>query len=182
METSLSSSPGRRAQRRGGLPGRVFCDGASALCDGAAGAELTTPDTAGLGDLPGVGQRLRRAVALTPDLKILVAHGYFDLATPYFRLQVRAGALELDEDTFPNLQLSVYPGGHMFYTRVDARKQFHADAKVLYQASRRGPQRRAGGPGLQPIWPERVLSGILRSPRLSAGDRLPQWAGRGRGP
>ncbi|HEU5284138.1 MAG TPA: hypothetical protein VFU53_10005, partial [Burkholderiales bacterium] len=111
--------------------------------------ELMNPDVlrgwnwaeAGLGDLPGVGQRLRRALALAPELKVLVAHGYFDLATPYFASKYVLERLELDEDMFPNLRLSVYPGGHMFYTRADARKQFHADAKALYQASLGAPQR-----------------------------------------
>jgi carboxypeptidase C (cathepsin A) len=93
---------------------------------------------AGLGDLPGVGQRLRRALSLQPTLKVLVAHGYFDLATPYFASKYLVERLELDEDAFGSLRLSVYPGGHMFYTRADARKLFYADAKALYQASSGG--------------------------------------------
>jgi carboxypeptidase C (cathepsin A) len=111
--------------------------------------ELTNPDVlrdwnwaeAGLGDLPGVGQRLRRALSLNPKLKVLLAHGYFDLATPYFASKYVVERLELDDNIFPNLRLSVYPGGHMFYTRADARTQFHADAKALYEASSLGPQR-----------------------------------------
>ncbi len=70
--------------------------------------ELMNPDVAqswnwaeaGLGDLPGVGLRLRRALSLNPRLKLLIAHGYFDLATPYFaskyvveRLGARPGHL-----------------------------------------------------------------------------------------
>jgi carboxypeptidase C (cathepsin A) len=48
--------------------------------------------------------------------------------------------LELGEDIFPNLRLSVYPGGHMFYMRADARKQFFDDAKALYETPSRNPQ------------------------------------------
>jgi carboxypeptidase C (cathepsin A) len=111
--------------------------------------ELTNPDVlrswnwaeAGLGDLPGVGQRLRRALALDPRLKVLVAHGYFDLATPYFASKLVLERLELDEDIFHNLRLAVYSGGHMFYTRADARTQFYADARALYEASSLGQQR-----------------------------------------
>ncbi len=75
--------------------------------------ELMNPDVArawnwaeaGLGDLPGVGARLRMALSLNPKLKILVAHGYFDLATPYFASKYVVERLELGEDIFPNLQL-----------------------------------------------------------------------------
>ena len=49
------------------------------------------------------------------------------------------GALDLLRS--PNLSLSVYPGGHMFYTRADARKQFYRDAKALYETSSVAPQR-----------------------------------------
>ena len=111
--------------------------------------DLMNPDVArawnwaeaGLGDLPGVGPRLRSALALNPKLKVLVAHGYFDLATPYFASKYVVERLELDETISPNLSLSVYPGGHMFYTRADARKQFYRDAKALYETSSVAPQR-----------------------------------------
>ena len=96
---------------------------------------------AGLGDLPGVGPRLRSGLALNPQLKVLIAHGYFDLATPYFASKYVVERLELDEAISPNLSLTVYPGGHMFYTRADARKQFYRDAKVLYQTSSATPRR-----------------------------------------
>ena len=84
-------------------------------------------------ELPGVGQRLSNALALNPKLKVLIAHGYFDLATPYFASKYVIERLELDEAIFPNLQLRVYPGGHMFYTHTNAREQFYLDAEALYR-------------------------------------------------
>ena len=97
---------------------------------------------ADLGELPGVGPRLRIGLSLNPKLKVLLAHGYFDLATPYFASKYVVARLELDEDIFPNLRLTVYPGGHMFYTRTDARQQFYRDAKALYEMSSMTPQQR----------------------------------------
>ena len=105
--------------------------------------ELMNPDVAnswnwaegGLGDLPGVGQRLRRAFSLNPKLKLLIAHGYFDLATPYFASKYVVERLELDQAISPNLHLSVYAGGHMFYTHARAREQLYTDVKALYEAS-----------------------------------------------
>ena len=94
---------------------------------------------AGLGELPGVGSRLRSGLTLNPDLKVLIAHGYFDLATPYFASKYIMERLELDEAVFPNLRLSVYPGGHMFYMHADAREQLYRDAKALYETSSKAP-------------------------------------------
>jgi len=113
--------------------------------------ELINPDVlqswnwaeAGLGDLPGVGLRLRRALSLNPRLKLLIAHGYFDLATPYFASKYVVERLELDQTTAPHLQLSVYAGGHMFYTHARAREQLYADVKALYEASLEKPPHRA---------------------------------------
>jgi carboxypeptidase C (cathepsin A) len=90
---------------------------------------------AGLGDLPGVGHRLRRALSLNPKLKVLIAHGYFDLATPYFASKYVVERLELDAAVSPHLRLSVYPGGHMFYTKASARDALYTDVKAMYEAS-----------------------------------------------
>jgi carboxypeptidase C (cathepsin A) len=65
--------------------------------------------------------------------------GYFDLATPYFASKYILERLELDEVIFPNLRLSLYPGGHMFYTRADAREHLYRDAKALYEMSTQTP-------------------------------------------
>jgi carboxypeptidase C (cathepsin A) len=104
--------------------------------------ELMNPDVlqawdwaeAGLGELPGVGQRLRRGLSLNPSLKVLIAHGYFDLATPYFASKYVVERLELDQAASPHLRLSVYPGGHMFYTHAASRSALYADAKAMYEA------------------------------------------------
>ena len=87
----------------------------------------------GESELPGVGANLRSGLSLNPDLKVLIAHGYFDLATPYFASKYLIERLELDDASFPNLRLSLYPGGHMFYTRTDAREQLYRDVQALYE-------------------------------------------------
>jgi carboxypeptidase C (cathepsin A) len=105
--------------------------------------ELMNPDVlqewdwaeAGLGELPGVGHRLRRALSLNPSLKVLIAHGYFDLATPYFASKYVVERLELDEATSPNLRLGIYAGGHMFYTHAASRASLYQDASAMYEAA-----------------------------------------------
>jgi len=83
---------------------------------------------------------LRGALALDGNLRVLVAHGFTDLVTPYF-----ASKLLIDQMpafAVERLSLTVYPGGHMFYSRPDSRAAFHRDAAALFAqalAARRMP-------------------------------------------
>ena len=73
---------------------------------------------------------LRQILALDPKLKVLVAHGLFDLATPYFGSKIQLDqlpALAAPE----RLKFVVYPGGHMFYSRDASRQAFRAEAEAL---------------------------------------------------
>jgi carboxypeptidase C (cathepsin A) len=71
---------------------------------------------------------LRQILALDPKLKVLVAHGLFDLATPYFGSQV-----ELDQlpPFAARIKLVVYPGGHMFYSRDASRQAFRDEVEAM---------------------------------------------------
>ena len=77
---------------------------------------------------------LRELLAFIPSFRLLVAHGYADMVTPY-------GASRYVLDHLPPLgdpsraQLLLYRGGHMFYTDAESRKAFSADAKAFYQST-----------------------------------------------
>ncbi|WP_024510628.1 peptidase S10 [Bradyrhizobium sp. ARR65] len=71
---------------------------------------------------------LRQIVALDPKLKVLVAHGLFDLATPYFGSQI---ALDQLPPFASRVRLAVYPGGHMFYSRDASRQAFRTEVQQL---------------------------------------------------
>src|SRR5262249_36459158 len=73
---------------------------------------------------------LRQILALDPRLKVLVAHGLFDLASPYFGTRIRLDQLPAFASP-ERVRLAVYPGGHMFYSREGARKAFRSDVEVL---------------------------------------------------
>jgi carboxypeptidase C (cathepsin A) len=73
---------------------------------------------------------LRQILALDPKLKVLVAHGLFDLATPYFGSKILLDQLPAFA-TPPRVKLVVFPGGHMFYARDAARKAFRTEAEAL---------------------------------------------------
>lgn len=77
-------------------------------------------------------EELRRALALDGKMRVLVTHGFTDLVTPYF-----ASKLLLDQlpDLGPEkrVALSVYEGGHMFYSRQASRQAFRTDVQRLFE-------------------------------------------------
>ena len=73
---------------------------------------------------------LRKALALDPKLKVLVGHGLFDLATPYFGSKIVLDQLPAFAGP-QRVKLVVYPGGHMFYSREASRKAFRAEAEAM---------------------------------------------------
>lgn len=77
---------------------------------------------------------LRGVMALDGNLRVLVAHGFTDLVTPYFTSKLLIDQLPAF-GTDRRIALTVYPGGHMFYSRPDSRAAFHKDAAELYAAS-----------------------------------------------
>jgi carboxypeptidase C (cathepsin A) len=74
--------------------------------------------------------QLRQILALDPKLKLLVGHGLFDLATPYFASKILLDQLPAYASP-ERVKLVVYPGGHMFYSRDAARRAFRAEAEAL---------------------------------------------------
>lgn len=76
---------------------------------------------------------LRKAVAADPKMKVLIVHGYDDLSCPFF-------ASKLIVDQMPpmgdpgRVRLSLYPGGHMFYSRPDSQAAFRRDVMAMYGA------------------------------------------------
>lgn len=74
--------------------------------------------------------QLRQILALDPKLKLLVGHGLFDLATPYFGSKILLDQLPAYASP-ERVKLVVYPGGHMFYSRDAARQAFRTEAETL---------------------------------------------------
>ncbi|CAO4180183.1 S10 family peptidase [Methylorubrum populi] len=99
---------------------------------------------------------LKEVLALDGRMRVLVAHGFTDLVTPYF-----ASKMLLDQvpvyGSADRLKLSVYPGGHMFYTRPDSRNAFHDDAADLFARAleARSDGSAAGGTGAGATMPEK---------------------------
>lgn len=76
---------------------------------------------------------LRQALATDPSFHVLIAHGLFDLLTPYFDTQMILNQIPKSVGA-DRVDFQVYPGGHMFYSRADSRLAFRNAAKKLYGA------------------------------------------------
>ncbi|WP_114945675.1 S10 family peptidase [Microvirga calopogonii] len=75
---------------------------------------------------------LRQSLSLDGKLRVLVAHGFTDLVTPYYASQLllnQLPALGLEN----RVALSVYDGGHMFYSREASRQAFRSDVQRLFE-------------------------------------------------
>jgi carboxypeptidase C (cathepsin A) len=76
---------------------------------------------------------LRALLSLQRSFRLLVAHGYTDMVTPY--MVSRYVLDHLPEMGNPSrTRLTVYRGGHMFYLDRGSRRDFSADAKAFYLA------------------------------------------------
>lgn len=74
-----------------------------------------------------VAETLRKAMTINPRLKVFVANGYYDLATPYFATEYVFNHLGLDESLRDNLSMAYYEAGHMMYTHLPALEQMKKD-------------------------------------------------------
>ncbi len=76
---------------------------------------------------PKTAAALSEAFAKNPYLRLFVASGYYDLATPYFATEYTLSHLPLDPATRGNLRTEEYPVGHMVYLEQNALAKLKAD-------------------------------------------------------
>jgi carboxypeptidase C (cathepsin A) len=74
-----------------------------------------------------VAETLRQAMTQNPYLKVFVASGYFDLATPYFATEYTFDHLGLDPTLTDNVEIHHYEAGHMMYIRYRELVQLKSD-------------------------------------------------------
>jgi carboxypeptidase C (cathepsin A) len=79
----------------------------------------------------GSTEELQEARSLSPSMRVLIVHGFTDLATPYLAARFLIDQLPPLPRAEP-IRLSVYAGGHMMYLRPDSRHALARDAAMLY--------------------------------------------------
>lgn len=74
-----------------------------------------------------VAETMRQAMSVNPHLKVLVANGYYDLATPYLATRYTFSHLGLDASLQNNVEMTYYEAGHMMYVHEPSLVQLKAD-------------------------------------------------------
>lgn len=74
-----------------------------------------------------VSEKLRTAITQNPFLKVIVANGYYDFATPYFATEYTFNHLGLDESLHANISMTYYEAGHMMYVHEPSLAQLVKD-------------------------------------------------------
>ena len=75
---------------------------------------------------------LRVLLAYGPSLRLMIAHGYSDMVTPYATTRYILDHMPAF-DPPGRVQLKLYRGGHMLYLDPQSRKAFSADAATFYR-------------------------------------------------
>jgi carboxypeptidase C (cathepsin A) len=82
-----------------------------------------------------VAETLRKAMSQNPYLRIFVANGYFDLATPYFATRYTFNHLGLDKSLGDRVSMAYYEAGHMMYIHQPSLEQLKGDLAGFIQAA-----------------------------------------------
>lgn len=75
---------------------------------------------------------LRQAMVRNPHLRVFVASGYFDLATPFAASEYSFSHLGLASDQRRRVKQAYYPSGHMIYVDDSSLKQLRRDLIAFY--------------------------------------------------
>lgn len=81
-------------------------------------------------------QALSSAMRKNPYMKIFVASGYYDMATPYFAAEYTVSAMNLDPQLRKNFSFAYYEAGHMMYIEKNSLRKLKDDAASFITSSR----------------------------------------------
>ncbi|HEX4703488.1 MAG TPA: peptidase S10 [Pseudonocardiaceae bacterium] len=82
-----------------------------------------------------VADKLAAAMRANPDLKVHVACGHFDGATPYYAAEYVVAHLAIPDELRGNIELAYYPAGHMMYVHEPSRLRQSADLAAFIRTS-----------------------------------------------
>jgi carboxypeptidase C (cathepsin A) len=78
---------------------------------------------------------LRDAMTQNQNLKVMVANGYYDLATPFFATEYTVNHLGLEPALASHVSLTYCEAGHMLYTRQSCLDSLRSTMAAFYQMS-----------------------------------------------
>lgn len=83
---------------------------------------------------PDTSEALRAALSKNRYMKVFVANGYYDLATPFFATEYTLSHMGLDPEVRGNFVLRYYEAGHMMYVKDECLVQLCTDVRLFVQS------------------------------------------------
>ena len=80
-----------------------------------------------------VAETLRGALNRNQHMKVFIANGYYDLATPYFATLYTFEHIGLEPALRKNISMGFYEGGHMMYIHLPSLAQLKKDLAAFLQ-------------------------------------------------
>lgn len=80
-----------------------------------------------------VAEMLRQAMTQNPSLRVMIANGYYDLATPFFATEYTANHIGLEPGLSNHISLTYCDAGHMLYTKKSCLDGLHNAMTDFYQ-------------------------------------------------
>jgi carboxypeptidase C (cathepsin A) len=84
---------------------------------------------------PDASNTLRESMSANPYLKLFVASGYYDLATPPATVRYSVEHLRLPKELHKNITHKFYEGGHMMYTYEPSLVKLRKDLGEFYDSA-----------------------------------------------
>jgi carboxypeptidase C (cathepsin A) len=81
---------------------------------------------------PDTSEALRRTLSKNNFMRVFIANGYYDLATPYFATRYTMNHMALDPSLHGNIENGYYESGHMMYVHAQELAQLKADVEKFY--------------------------------------------------
>jgi carboxypeptidase C (cathepsin A) len=86
-----------------------------------------------------VAETLRKAITGNPFLKVFVANGYYDLATPFLATEYTFNHIDLPHDLIGNISMAYYEAGHMMYVHEPSLAQMKQDIDTFLNTATPAP-------------------------------------------
>jgi carboxypeptidase C (cathepsin A) len=100
----------------------------------APGGPPATQQESGTNVMPDLAYTMKS----NPKMKVMLAGGYYDLATPYFEGKYEMHHLQIPQKLQANISYHYYQSGHLVYVNDEVLKQFHADVAAFIKGTESG--------------------------------------------
>jgi carboxypeptidase C (cathepsin A) len=100
----------------------------------APGGPPATQQESGTNVMPDLAYTMKQ----NPKMKVMLAGGYYDLATPFFEGMYEMHHLPIPQKLQANISYHYYQSGHMVYVNGNVLKQFHDDVAAFIRSTEDG--------------------------------------------